>query len=133
MSLDLSTVQRDFIAFYGRGRWQYGHLSFLSDYAPAIRANDKEQRLATREPVKLSERMIDYQLKQLQNLVEVDRSHREIVSTAASIGAAISASRLGRVAAAVALATFVVALCTLLGASFDPNAPLFKLWHWLGL
>jgi hypothetical protein len=77
--------------------------------------------------------MIDAQREQLHNLVELDRSHREIVSTAASIGAAISASRLRRVAAAGVVATFLVALCTLLVASFDPHAPLVELWHWLGL
>jgi hypothetical protein len=87
----------------------------------------------THEPSKFSERLIDSQLKQLQNLVDVDQSYREIVSTAASIGAAISASRLGRVAAVVAVAIFVVALSTLLVASFDPHAPLVELWHWLGL
>jgi hypothetical protein len=91
LSLDLSTVQRDFIAFYGRERWEYGHLDFLSDYSPAIRASDKDHSFATPDPIKLSERLIDNQLEQLQSLVEVDRSHREIVSTAASIGAAISA------------------------------------------
>jgi hypothetical protein len=133
MSLDLSTVQRDFIAFYSRSRWEHGHLSFLSDYSPAIRASVKKSGLVTHEPSKFSERLIDSQLKQLQNLVDVDQSYREIVSTAASIGAAISASRLGRVAAVVAVAIFVVALSTLLVASFDPHAPLVELWHWLGL
>jgi hypothetical protein len=133
MSLDLSTVQRDFIAFYSRSRWEHGHLSFLSDYSPAIRASFEKSTLVTHEPIKLSERLIGNQLEQLQNLVDVDQSYREIVSTAASIGAAISASRLGRVAAVVAVAIFVVALSTLLVASFDPHAPLVELWHWLGL
>jgi hypothetical protein len=133
MSLDLSTVQRDFVAFYSRPHWEHGHLSFLNDYSPALHAFDKEHGLVTQEPIKLSERMIDNQLKQLQNLVDIDQSYREIISTAASIGAAISASRLGRVAAVVAVASCAVALCTLLVASFDPHAPLVELWHWLGL
>lgn len=133
MSLDLSTVQRDFVAFYSRRRWEHGHLSFLSGCSPTIHAFDKEQGLVTGEPIKLSERMIENQLEQLRNLVDVDQSYREIISTAASIGAAISASRLGRVAAVVAVASFAVALCTLLVASLDPHAPLVELWHWLGL
>lgn len=133
MSLDLSTVNRDFIAFYKRRRWEHGHLNFLSGYSPAIRASDKKHGLMMPEPIKLSERMIDNQLEQLQNLVEVDQSYRDIISTAASIGAAISASRLGRAATITGVASFVVALCTLLIASFDPHAPLVELWHWLGL
>jgi hypothetical protein len=133
MSLDLSAVQRDFIIFYGRSRWEYGHLSFLSDFSPAIQASDREHHLVTRGPINLSEHMIENQLEQLQNLVDVDQSYREIVSTAASIGASISASRLGRIAAVVAVAILVVALCTLLVTSFNPHAPLVELWHWLGL
>jgi hypothetical protein len=133
MSLDLSTVQRDFVAFYNRRHWEHGHLSFLSDLSPAIHASYKKHMLVIPEPIKLSERMIQNQLEQLQILVEVDESYREIISTAASIGAAISTSRLGRVAAVVAVASFTVALCTLLVASFDPHAPLVELWHWLRL
>jgi hypothetical protein len=133
LSLDLSTVQRDFVSFYRRDRWEYGHLGFLSQLSPAIRVSDKNHGFAEREPIRLSERMIDMQLEQLQDLVEVDRSHREIVSSAASIGAAISASRLGRAATTVAFATLIVAVSTLLVTSFDPNAPLVKFWHWIGV
>jgi hypothetical protein len=129
-SMDLTSVRRDLDTLNSRAKDREGGAEFEINYAPSIlKYYERDGRVP--EPVNMNRKLSERQLHGFDLLVAADRDYREILSTVASLGASVSASRLGRTALVIAIATLAVAVATLLTAKIDPNAPLAALGRWL--
>lgn len=71
--------------------------------------------------------MREQQSEHFEDLIDADRQYRDILSTAASLGVSLGASRTGRRALLVAAASLLVALVSVLGAEFGSGSVLRKL------
>ncbi|MGH9445669.1 MAG: hypothetical protein ACRD3O_08085 [Terriglobia bacterium] len=129
-SMDLTSVRRDLDAFNFQARMGEGQAEFEGNYAPRV-LNFYEKRGSIPEPININNKLQERQIQGFDLLVAADGDYREILSTVASLGASVSASRLGRAALVIAIATLVVAVATLLTAKLDSSAPLAVLGKWL--
>jgi hypothetical protein len=124
LSLDLTSVQQDLLAFWRSPSRMIDEAQVTIDYAQWLRDDDRRRGRGAFTPESLNENLREAQKAELKELIEADRQYREILATAASLGASIEAGRLGRRALIVAGASLAVALVTLLIAETGPHSPL---------
>lgn len=132
LSLDLSTVGREAAAFWEstrRWRWE-GDDDFVFRPTPGERARMVEQGRPQKEPVSFNARVRHLQEAQFQALAAADRDYRDILSTAASIGASLDSFKIGRRALWVALVSLAVAVATIVLADVGCNSVVHQALGW---
>ncbi len=100
---------------------------FVINIAPYIRERQAAAGRVRFEPEHLNEGIREQQRRDFEELVEAARQYRDILSTVASLGASLDASRISRRALFVAGASLIVALVTVLGSKFGDNSVFHKL------
>jgi hypothetical protein len=131
LSLDLANVRLDLEQYRRHGARYWEAAEFTIDVSPNDRARIEAAGHTPMQPVNLNEAMRQQQVDDFDRLTQTDADYREILSTAASLGASVNASRLSRRALWVAAASLVVALVTVLVADFGDQSVLSRLLDWL--
>lgn len=134
-SLNLASVRRDVAEFWERPwRWD-GDAEFFWNQAPRQRAQ-KEDDEAEREPNSFNAAVRGSHEKAFERLTESDREYRDILSTAASLGASVDTYRMGRIALVVAVASMVAAVAAVLVVDVGPDSLWSTCWdaisRWVG-
>jgi hypothetical protein len=129
-SLDLSSIERD-VKQYNNRRWRDREAWFILDYAPWIRRQDAEAGRKPFKPIPVNKDLRKRQNKAAQDLVALDRSYREILSTVASLGASIDAFKVQRYAIWIAIGSVTVALASLWISLLTPNETAQFIETWL--
>lgn len=127
LSLDLQSMHRDQLWYWKQRPHFEEEAEFTIDYAPHIRERDAAEGRTLAQPEHLNKRMREQQSEHFEDLIDADRQYRDILSTAASLGVSLGASRTGRRALLVAAASLLVALVSVLGAEFGSGSVLRKL------
>lgn len=128
LSLNLTSTHRDVISFWSRPwRWE-GDADFNAVLTPVEKSRRRKEKRELRPHGSVNKRLRERQEKWFDALIQIDRDHRDILSTVASLGASADSFKLGRVALWVALASLVVAVGTLLIVEIGPSSLLNALW-----
>ncbi|WP_433530309.1 hypothetical protein ACQPYA_29750 [Micromonospora sp. CA-263727] len=108
LSIDVATVQRDLErSWKSRPRFE-NEAEFTVEYSPRFQANsDRED-----EPIHMNTELRKRQKEWFEELTAADRDYRDILSTVASLGASVDASKTGRRALWVAFVSLAVASVT---------------------
>lgn len=132
LSLDLSTVRRDTAAFWSNERvWRSDQVrEFRFQPTPWIKHQDEKRGNPSEEQSSFHDRIREVQTERFEWLAEADRDYREILSTVASLGASIDASKIGRWALGVALVSLVVAVTTIVLADVGCNSLVHQFFGW---
>ena len=117
LSLDVTSVDRDLRQVWDRGPRPVEEAIFTMGWSPRFRARAKSERWGALPAGTVNEWAREDQRAELARLCEMDRDYRDVLSTAASLGASVHASRSGRIALVVAVASLVVAAATLVVAA----------------
>jgi hypothetical protein len=131
LSLDLSSVARDVLAFYKSNFKARETASFQLDYAPRIVREDEAAGRPRFQVVDLNEQLEGDQSRWLATLAMADKDYRDILSTVASLGATVETSRIGRIAVWIAVASLAVSAVTLLVSGVERESPLVAIRDWL--
>lgn len=127
LSMDISSVQRDLETFW-KYRPKFEHeAEFTLESAPQT---PEEWRS---EPVHLNSQFREHQKEWFEDLAAADREYRDILTTVASLGASVDATKTGRRALGVALVSLTVAVATVMVADIGDNSLLVHVRSWLGL
>ncbi|WP_018351929.1 hypothetical protein [Longispora albida] len=132
LSIDLSSIARDVQAFNARTWRDEGDCQFTLDESAAQARRTAEHGHKPFEAVDWNMDMAKRQGQHLDRLQTADRDYREILSTTVSLGASLDAYRVGRVAIWIAVASLAVSAAALLTVSPDSDAPLARIFRWLG-
>ncbi|WP_156463269.1 hypothetical protein [Frigoribacterium sp. Leaf172] len=111
-SLDLARLEED-IETYNNQHWREREPQFHLDYTPAVKKLDAEAGRSAFERVDLNKSDRDRQKQLAKEIVAFDARYRDVLSTAASLGASLDARRAQRLATGVSLVSLGVALVTL--------------------
>jgi hypothetical protein len=114
LSLNITTMRRDVEEFWARQTRWGGVSDFKIHLAPVFKARELEAGRRVRKPVRLDVAIKEQLDRNFARLTDADRDYRDILSTVASLGASADASKLGRWALVVAIASLVVASVTIL-------------------
>lgn len=129
LSLDLVNVSRDVRTFHGRrGLIVDGHPRFTLRHAPFVERHDEGMDSMTLDMDKLLHRS---QRQRLKRLTAVDTEYRDILATAASLGASVDAHRVGSAIKWLAAATLAVASITLLATRVAGDSPAHAAFDWV--
>lgn len=113
-SLDLPVVAEDSGLLWTE-RWRaWNGIEVLAEPAPGVPER-------ARETFDVIEEFGKRRTEAFATLLKEDAAYRDVLSTSASLGASASNARLAQSALAVAVASFVVALVTLLATAGDPS------------
>jgi hypothetical protein len=107
-------MRRDVEEFWARQTRWGGVSDFKIHLAPVFKARELEAGRRVRKPVRLDVAIKEQLDRNFARLTDADRDYRDILSTVASLGASADASKLGRWALVVAIASLVVASVTIL-------------------
>lgn len=132
LSLDVSTVRRDLEEVWSQKRLVARQTALTLDLAPHIRERDEAEGRKPFEPIDLREQMREEQVDGFRRLLEADADYRDILSTAASIGASLDSARLGRRALWIAIASLLVAAVTVVFADVGDGSLLRQAVDWFG-
>ena len=107
LSIDVATVQRDLERYWkSRPRFE-DEAEFTIEYSPRFRTDSDKD-----EPIHMNTELRKRQKEWFEELTAADRDYRDILSTVASLGGSVDASKTGRRALWVAFVSLVVALGT---------------------
>ena len=121
-SINVATVSYDVSRFWERS-WNWdGDATFKSSWAPTYRERDKASGRKSPKSSSFNKRVRAEQEEAFRRLLQEDRDYRDILSTVATLGASADASRVGRLALWVALASLVTA--TVASIDFAPGTVL---------
>lgn len=129
-SLDLVSVREDLEQYWRQRPEHEDEAKFALDFAPHIREVDAAQGRKQFEPIDLNKQMRVQQRGDFARLIKADKDYRDIVATVASLGASMDASRMGRRALLVTVASLLVAVVTVLVANFGDDSVLRRLLDW---
>lgn len=127
-SLDLSTVRHDLNDYWNRRHRMEGEVDIFYDFHPSMRLQDEREGYPPFEPVDMRRHWKKEQRSTLRRLRAADAEYRQILSTAASLGASADAFKTGRFALVVAFASLAIAAVTL--AVTDPSQSSVMGWLW---
>lgn len=121
-SLDLASVARD-----SKHVWLRRHREFTRESSPTARSQDIPA-FAARNYVK---DLQEQRTEEFAALSKEERHYREVLATAANLGATIEATRLGRRALFASIVSLSVALIAVLLSSPQPESLWAGLWAWI--
>lgn len=134
LSLDLGSVEQDVAGYWKKLEVHGDEWHFTQKRSTWQKAADKILHRRTPVPNQTEDNGLrDLQRDQFTRLTGADREYRDILSTVASLGASADASRLGRWALAVALASLFVALVTVFVADVGCASILHVLLRQVGV
>ncbi|WP_129665775.1 hypothetical protein [Phytoactinopolyspora endophytica] len=127
LSIDVATIQRDLErSWKSRPRFEE-EAEFTIEYAPRFRANsDRED-----EPIHMNTELRKRQKEWLEELTAADRDYRDILSTVASLGASVDASKIGRRALWVAFVSLAVASAAVVASDIGDHSLFHELNEFL--
>jgi len=136
LSLNLSAVRADVRDFWARSwRWD-GDATFTYRVTSRYQQRSGVGRRSDPRPLDFNANLRKQQEAEFKRLSESDREYRDILSTAASLGASADSYKLGRIALWVAIVSLSVALVTVLVSQLSDNSVLGLFWkavqQWLG-
>lgn len=111
-SLDITSMQRDLVSYNAKRRWLDREATFTLDLASWVRERDRLDGRESPQPVDVNGDLRTSQQEHAAELLEMDRDYRDVLSTVASLGASIHASKIQRYAVSVAMISLAVALLT---------------------
>jgi hypothetical protein len=130
LSLDLGSAVRDLKSFHHpRVR---DELEFTENDANWIQELDRQAGRPPRGPESLNDSLRRGQTKTAERLLAIDKEYRELLSTVASLGSSVDASRLGRIALWVSLTSLLVSLVALSIAELGDKSILELIWRKIG-
>jgi hypothetical protein len=136
-SINVATVSQDVARFWER-RWNWdGDATFKSSWSPTYREHDEASGRKSPKSSNFNKRVRKVQEEAFRRLVQEDRDYRDILSMVATLGASADASKVGRLALWVALASLVTATVasvdfgpgTLLGGAIKSLVQFFEDFH----
>ena len=127
LSIDVATVQRDLErSWKSRPRFE-DEAEFTIEYSPRFWANsDRED-----EPIHMNTELRKHQKEWFEELAAADRDYRDILSTVASLGASVDASKTGRRALWVAFVSLAVAFITVVMTDIGDSSLFHELTEFL--
>ncbi|HJT90681.1 MAG TPA: hypothetical protein VJ777_01890, partial [Mycobacterium sp.] len=122
LSLDVTSVDRDLRHVWDRGPRPVEEAIFTMGWTHQFKQRARAERWRKLPTGTVNEWAREDQRAELGRLCSMDRDYRDVLSTAASLGASAHASRSGRIALLVAVASLAVAAATLVVTVLLSNA-----------
>jgi hypothetical protein len=131
LSLNITTVRRDVAEFWKSPVWRWeGGAKFEYVATPWVKFQDANEGRKKTKSTSFNKAVREAHDKRFSQLAKADRDYRDILSTAASLGASVDAFKIGRWALFVAIVSLAVALGTIVLADVGCNSVVHELLGW---